>query len=150
MTAATESTCLPAGLPAPGVTDLDRPYWTAAAEGSLLVQQCAACHTAQWPPEEICASCHSTERTWAASAGTGKVFSWTRIWHPVHASLQDACPYIVVVVALDDFPVLMIGNLMGPAGQTVEAGTPVRASFERHDGYGLVQWEPIRGERPSS
>ena len=131
---------LPPGLPAPAITELDRAFWEGARDGKLLVQACAACDTVQWPPEEICGACHSTNRTWRQASGRGTVFSWSRIWHPVHPALHGHAPYIALVVRLDDFPVLMIGNLLGDPAQEVVIGSPVCADFEDHGHYGLVQW----------
>lgn len=135
------STYLPVGLPGPDISDLDRAYWEAAREHRLVVQVCGPCGAAQWPPEEICSECHSTDRTWKQSSGKGTIFSWTRIWHPVHAALQARGPYIAVVVELEDFPVLMIGNLLGDAEQEVATGMRVEAAFEETTPeYTLVQW----------
>ncbi len=132
---------LPAGLPAPEVTTLDRPYWEAARDGRLVVQVCGTCAKPQWPPEEICSSCHSVEREWADANGKGIIFSWTRIWHAVHPALTEHGPYLVVVVKLDDYPLLMIGNLLGEPHQLVDIGMPVEVVFEdRTDGHTLVQW----------
>ena len=137
---------LPAGLPAPAVIDdaLDSAFWAGTRDHRLMVQTCAQCGSAQWPPEEICSACHSFERTWVQASGHGKVFSWTRIWHPVHPALRDHGPYIVVIVELYDYPVRIAGNLLGDPHQAVQAGIPVRAAFEDGpDGkYALVQWLP--------
>jgi hypothetical protein len=114
-----------------------------------MVQVCGACAAPAWPPEEICASCHSTAREWRRAGGAGTVFSWTRIWHPVHPALAGSCPYIAVVVALKDFPVLMLGNLLGDPLQDVAIGMPVQAEFEVHDEYALVQWRLIEAGRTS-
>ena len=34
---------LPEGLPKPVASDLDGPYWEAAARGELVAQRCAEC-----------------------------------------------------------------------------------------------------------
>jgi uncharacterized OB-fold protein len=103
------------------------------------------CGSAKWPPEEICSECHSFDRGWVQATGSGRVSSWTRVWHPVHPALQSSGPYIVVVVELSDFPVFMVGNLLGDPLQGVEIGLPVRATFEDQTsgGYTLVQWERV-------
>ena len=134
---------LPAGLPAPDLTGIDRPFWEAARRGELLVQTCGECDAPQWPPEEICAACHSTNRAWKAANGRGTVFSWSRIWDPVHPALTDHGLYIAVVVRLDDVPVLMLGNLLGDPAQPVTIGEPVEAVYEDHGTYGLVQWRRL-------
>jgi uncharacterized protein len=133
------------GMPAPEATELDREYWEAAKRHELAVQICAACGAAKWPPEEICSQCHSFERSWVRASGNGRIYSWTRAWHPVHPALAEYGPYLVVVVQLDDFPVLHIGNLLGDPMEDVTAGMPVEAVFEDHPGgYTLVQWRLAR------
>ncbi len=133
---------LPEGLPEPEITNLDREYWSAAHDGRLVMQTCADCAQDCWPPEEICAGCHSTNRAWRPLSGLGKIHSWTRAWHPVHPALREAGPYVVVVVALDGSPMLMIGNLLGDPEQPVAIGDPVEAVFESRPGdYALIQWQ---------
>ena len=141
MTQQTEMRYLPPGLPGPEITDLDRSFWKGTTEHRLMIQACGACGQTAWPPEEICGRCHSTDRTWLESVGTGKIFSWTRIWHPVHPALASRGPYLVVVVKLDDYQLLMIGNLLGPPDQHIEIGEAVEVVFEdvAFD-YSLVQW----------
>jgi uncharacterized OB-fold protein len=107
-----------------------------------MVQVCTQCGAAQWPPEEMCSACQSFDRRWVEASGAGTITSWTRIWHPVHPALQGYGPYIVVVVELDDYPVMMVGNLIGDPRQAVDIGAPVHACFEdQSDGdYTLIQW----------
>ena len=142
-----ESSYLPEGLPAPAPLPdgLDRPYWEGTRRHELLVQRCSACQTWQWGPEWICHRCRSLDVGWERVSGRGRVFSWERVWHPVHAALSDAVPYLVVLVELADAgEVRMIGNLLGDPEQEVQIGSPLEAVFEDHgDGkaaYTLVQW----------
>ena len=75
-------------------------------------------------------------------SGRGRIFSWERIWNPVHPALKNGCPYIVVLVELPDADnVRMIGNLLGDPKQEPAFGAEVEAVFEDHDeGFTLVQW----------
>lgn len=142
------ATYLPAGLPAPAPLPdgLDAPYWEGLAEGELRVQRCRQCRAWQWGPEWICHACLSFDVGFEAVAPKGRIYSWERVWHPVHPVLVEAGPYVVVLVELPDAGgVRMVGNLLGPAEQEVTIGAPVEAVFERHDGdppYVLVQWRP--------
>ena len=135
---------LPDGLPGPAISPsaMDAEFWAGTKNHRLMVQTCTDCGLAQWPPEEICSACHSFERTWVEALGTGTIYAWTRIWHPVHPALREHGPYIVVVVELSDYPIRIVGNLLGDAEQPVTTGMPVRASFEDQPGgqYALVQW----------
>jgi hypothetical protein len=126
---------------------LDGPFWDAAAREELVVQRCVTCGGYQWLPEVICHRCHSWDLAFSRVEPWGAVYSWERIWHPVRPELAGSVPYLAVVVELSSCPnVKMIGNLLGDPGQDVVIGTPVRAVFEHHEAYTLVQWEPA-GER---
>ena len=140
-------TYLPKGLPEP-VTEsdqLDLPYWQGTRAGKLMVQRCAACQTWQWGPEWLCHACHSFDMKWTEVAGKGRIYSWTRCWHPVHPALKGFGPYISVLVELPAAGnIRMVGNLLGEPEQKVEIGAAVTAAFEPHDDaktpYTLVQW----------
>ena len=144
----TTTTYLPAGLPVPAaaVDGLDTEYWEAAKRHELVVQRCNACQGFQWGPEWLCYQCHSFDLGWHKVSGRGTIYSWERIWHPVHPALKEACPYLVVLVELPDAGnVRMVGNLLGSGEQQVNIGGEVEAVFEDHedDGVTLVQWRVV-------
>ena len=142
------ATYLPEGLPAPApaIDGLDTEYWEGAKRHELMVQLCNACDRAQWGPEWVCHRCHSFDLGWKQIEGKGKIWSWERVWHPVHPALAEGCPYIVVLVELEDHDnIRMIGNLIGDPEQPVIIGTDVEAVFEDRgegeDRYTLVHWK---------
>ena len=138
---------LPAGLPAPvpEADGLDAPYWEGTRRGELWIQRCRACAGWQWGPEWICHRCLSFDVGWEPVAGRGRIYSWERVWHPVHPALKGQPPYLVVLVELPHADnVRMIGNLLGDPHQDVRIGADVEAVFEPHDEgrapYTLVHW----------
>ena len=144
----TTSTYLPAGLPAPRPASdgLDAEFWEAARRHALVVQRCRSCATFQFGPEWICHTCRSFDLAWHTVSGRGRIYSWERVWHPVHPALKDACPYVVVLVQLPDAGrVRMVGNLLGDPMQPVMIGAEVEAVFEDHaeEEFTLVQWQLI-------
>jgi uncharacterized OB-fold protein len=137
---------LPAGLPIPRATPdgVDRGFWEAARRHELVVQRCEKCHALQFAPEWLCHKCQSRELAWHRLSGRGRIYSWERVWHPVHPALKDACPYIVVLVELADGDgVRMVGNLLGDPKQEVRIGAEVEAAFEDHPEhqFTLIQWK---------
>jgi uncharacterized OB-fold protein len=75
----------------------------------------------------------------------GRIYSWERVWHPVHPALVAALPYVILLVELPEAGgIRMVGNLVGDARGEVRIGARVRAVFEDHDDvdppYTLVQW----------
>jgi uncharacterized OB-fold protein len=135
------------GLPQPVATDLDEPYWSGLAEGELRLQHCGGCDRWQWGPEWICHRCHSADVSFRAVEPKGVIYSYERVWHPVHPALKDQGPYIVVLVEIPDADnVRVIGNLLGDPEQEVVIGAPVEGVFEHHSGdhpHTLLHWRAI-------
>ena len=140
-------TYLPAGLPSPvpAGDGLDREFWAATARHELVVQRCNECGGFQWGPEWVCHQCLSFDMGWHPVSGRGRIYSWERVWHPVHPALKEAGPYVVVLVELPDAGLVrMVGNLLGDPQQDVRIGAEVEAVFEDHEGGStLVQWQVV-------
>ena len=134
------------GLAQPQPNDLDRPYWEGLSNNELNVQQCQACQTWQWGPEYICHQCHSDRVAFVTVAASGIIYSYERVWHPVHPALAEQGPYIVVLVELPAAGnIRLVGNLLGDATQPVTIGAQVRGVYEHHldadTPFTLLQWE---------
>jgi uncharacterized OB-fold protein len=141
---------LPAGLPGPALDaeGLSAPYWDGLRLNRLLVQRCTRCGTWQFGPEWICHRCHAFDPAWVQVEPTGLIFSWERVWHPVHPALKAHGPYLVVLVELPQAGgVRMLGNLRGDAMQDVKIGAAVCGVFEHHEDtappYSLLQWQGV-------
>jgi uncharacterized OB-fold protein len=138
---------LPTGLPipVPERNGLSAPFWEGVREEVLKVQRNPKTGVYQWPAQWINHDDQSFDVEWVEVAPKGVIYSWTRVWHPVHPALKDAGPYIVVVVELPHAgKVRMLGNLLGDPRQEVVIGAPVEAVFEHHNDaeppFTLVQW----------
>lgn len=138
---------LPKGLPAPRPANdgLDAPYWEAARRHELVAQRCRECRTWQWGPEWLCHACLSFEVGFEPVSGQGRIFSWERVWHPVHPALKTGLPYVPVIVELPEAGgIRMLGVLAGDPEAKVEIGAAVEPLFEDHEDaeapYTLVQW----------
>lgn len=138
---------LPPGLPipVPERSGLSAPFWDGLGEDRIRVQRNPATGVYQWPPQWIAYDTQSFDLEWVDVAPRGRIYSWTRVWHPAHPALRDAGPYIVVVVELPQAgAVRMLGNLLGDPRQHVEIGAEVEAVFEHHldaePPYTLLQW----------
>jgi len=139
---------LPAGLPAPAADGPAAEFWAAARRHELVVQRCPRCRTWQWGPEHICHHCHSFDLTYERVSPRGTVYSWERSWYSVHPALQQAVPYLTVLVELPQAGgVRMVGNLLGDPLQMVGIGAEVEAVFEDHHDadppFTLVQWRML-------
>ncbi len=138
---------LPEGLPipVPEHDGLSRPFWEGLKAGKIMVQRNPRAGVHQFPPQWIAHDDQGFELDWVEVEPRGLIYSWTRVWHPVHPALKDACPYLVVVVELPQASrVRMLGNLLGDPQRPVEIGAPVEAVFEHHTDaeppFSLLQW----------
>lgn len=135
------------GLPAPRAArdGLDAPYWAGLAEERLLLQRCGNCRGWQWGPEWLCHRCHSFELDYEPVAAQGRIYSYERVWHPVHSALADQGPYIVALVELPHADhVRIVGNLLGDPTADVVIGAAVTGVFEHHEdvqpAFTLLHW----------
>ncbi len=99
--------------------------------GRLLLQRCTACEFIQHPPEDVCHRCQGMDFDTREVAGRGTIYSHTVVRHPVHPMLEEAVPYTVVLVSLDEVPhVRVTGNLVDVPPEEARIGMPVRAVWE--------------------
>ena len=134
--------------PAPAPDGMDVPYWEAVAGERLVMQHCQDCGTWQWGPEWICHNCFSHNVAFDEVPQTARIYSYERVWHPVHPALNEQGPYVIVLVEFPDHDgARMVGNLLGNPRQDVEIGAAVRAVFEHHQdddpAHTLVHWEVV-------
>ena len=93
-------------------------------EGELRYQRCAVCDTANFTPTDVCRGCSSRALHWAASPGTGSVYSWTVVRRPEGAGLGGT--YAVAIVDLDE-GYRMLTNLVEVEPGDIHTGMRVRA-----------------------
>ena len=133
------------GLAQPAATPLDEPYWSGLRENILRAQRCTACGKWQWGPEWICHHCLSDAVEFEDLPAIGNIYSYERVWHPVHPALAEQGPYIVVLVELPHADnIRMVGNLVGDPHQQVTIGAQVAGVFEHNEDvdqpFTLLQW----------
>jgi uncharacterized OB-fold protein len=131
----------------PGMTELTAPYWDAARDGRLVVQECQACEQVWHPPLPRCPHCHSAGLGWRAVSGDGAVYTYTVVRHPTHFAFADKVPYVLAIVELAEGPRLVTA-LAGVAPEKLRVGLPVRVVFrEVADGVSLPYFEPSAAGR---
>src|SRR5271154_2693407 len=91
----------PAMLKDPFADATTQPFWDAAKEDRLVAPRCTNCGTFRLPPSAYCFSCQHQETEWVELPGTGRIFSFTIVRHPLPPDLAGACPYASGVVELD-------------------------------------------------
>jgi uncharacterized OB-fold protein len=139
--------------PVPLPDDADRPYWDALKEGRLVVARCEACGGRARRRPMVCPNCRGERFSWSEVSGRGTIYAFTVARQTWVAGFSDELPYVVVAVALDEQPSLLVtANLVGTyAIEELDIGLPVTAVFEPRGDEALVQFQlagaGLAGER---
>ncbi|MHB8468089.1 MAG: Zn-ribbon domain-containing OB-fold protein, partial [Acidimicrobiales bacterium] len=130
----------------PYADDRTQPFWTAALEGRLRAPQCTQCGTVVLPPQPFCFRCQGQEFTWIDLPGTGTIYTFTVVRHPLHPRLAEVVPYVSGVVELDGTQgagARLIVNITDCDPDTVRVGDPVEIWFEKvSDTYAVPRARP--------
>jgi uncharacterized OB-fold protein len=123
------------------------PFWLAAAEGRLSVPQCDNCGTVVVPPKPYCYSCLGQSFTWIDLPGTGTIYTFTVIRHPLHKGLADVVPYVSGIIEMDGTQgagARLMGNIIGREPDDVRIGDKVKVAFEPlSDSYAMMRFEVV-------
>ena len=118
--------------PLPLLTELNRPYWTAGADGQWRLQRCTDCSRLFHPPALRCPYDHGMPE-YVALSGLGRVETWTINRHPFFPGFTP--PYVIAFVnPVEDDRVRVLADLVNVDPDDVNAGMPVRVVFQHHDG----------------
>ena len=115
--------------PLPQPTRITQPYWDAAREGRLVIQECAHCKTRQFFPREFCTACLSGNMGWIECSGKGAVYTHT-INRRRGRGLRRAGVLRGRGDRLDE-GVRMMANIVDSPPEAVRIGSRVRVCFER-------------------
>jgi uncharacterized OB-fold protein len=124
----------PARMRDPYASELTEPFWQASLEGRLVCQRCNSCGTFRMPPTSFCFVCQSRDHDFTELPGTGTIYSFTVVRHPLAPQLADAVPYVSAVVELDGTQGAGARMLVNVADCDVEKaaiGRRVRVTFEK-------------------
>jgi uncharacterized OB-fold protein len=124
----------PSPIEDPYADEMTQPFWDAAAEGRLVGYKCLTCGTVVMPPQPFCFNCQQRKFEWVDLPGTGTVYSFTVIRHPLAPYLQPAVPYVGAVVELDGTQgagARMLVNIIDCDVDAVRIGDKVRVVFDK-------------------
>ena len=85
-------------------------YNEALKKNTLLGLKCKECGTITVPPKMVCRKCASPDLEIVEVKGKGKIRTFATVYVGAEGR-QGECPYIIVLVELDEGPWLM-GNLI--------------------------------------
>jgi uncharacterized protein len=112
-------------IPAPPVNPETKPFWDAAAGGTLLIKRCAACGEAHHYPRAICPFCASDRTEWKEATGRGTIYSFS-------VFRRAPIPYAIAYVTLEE-GVTMLTNIVDCDLDAIRIGQPVRVAFKPTD-----------------
>lgn len=130
--------------PVPIVNDWARPFWEAARDEKLILQQCKECENHIFYPRAVCPHCSSDNLAWVNASGNGTVYSYTIVENNPPSAFTNDVPYVVAVVRLDE-GVQMLSNIVGCDPADVRCDMPVRVTFEKlDDEFTLPKFAPAK------
>jgi hypothetical protein len=124
----------PVSMDDPYADETTQPFWDAALEGRLVSPRCTSCGTYVLPPQPRCFHCRSTEFAYEELPGTGTIYTFTVVRHPLAPHLSEVVPYVSGVVELDGTQgagARMIANIVDVDPETVAVGDRVAVTFDR-------------------
>ena len=126
--------------------DLTRPFWEAADEGRLVIQNCTDCDRLQNPPLPACSACGLGDSLeWKRMSGRGKIYNYCVVYDTPVSSLHEDQPFNLAVIALDDDPgIQMYSHLPGTPVDDVPIGAAVEVIFEpTANGQVVPEWQVV-------
>ena len=134
-----------ANKPLPVITDLTRPFWTAAKNRKLVLQKCQRCGTFNFHPKPWCIECGSRELVWTDAKPAGSVYSFT-ISRTVAMNFQGwekDLPVLMCLIDLDD-GARMYGQVTDCSPEQMRIGMRVAVHFEDiSDEAGIPKFRPM-------
>lgn len=124
----------PIALRDPYAIEDTQPFWDAALKGELVGCKCTKCGTFRLPPHPFCFNCQSRGVEWVKLPGTGTVYTFTIIRHPLGPHLQEVVPYVAAVVNVDGTQgagARMLLNLINVDVDKVQIGDKVKIIFDK-------------------
>ena len=121
--------------PQPTMTADSEFFWKGAAEGKLLIEECAECGLLRHPPAPLCPECHSSRIEHREVSGRGHVASFIIVHHPPNPWFE--LPVAAGIIELEE-GVAVISNISDVPLDEIEIGMPVHVFFEATEGgYGV-------------
>jgi uncharacterized OB-fold protein len=136
----------PTILKQPSTDDASRPFWEASVEERLVAPRCTNCGTFRLPPPPICFVCQHRDVEWVELPGTGTVYSFTVVRHPLSKMLNEAVPYAAGIIELDGTQgagARIQANIINCDVEKIRIGDRVKVVFEKiSDTYVVPRFEP--------
>ena len=124
--------------------ELSKPFWDAANEEKLVIQNCKSCERLHHPPKPECDLCGSgSHMEWKEMSGRGTIYNYGVVFDCPIRTLQEDQPFNVAVVMLEEDPgIQMYSHLPGILVDEVPVGSAVEIIFETTgSGQKVPEWK---------
>jgi len=129
--------------PLPTALPLERPYWEHAQSHRLALQRCDRCQVFRFPASPVCAECDSDQYTWTDLCGTGTLVSWVIFHKSYFVSFNDAIPYNVALVKVDEGPILCT-NVIDIDNDALKTGMRLKVVFvDVNEQFSIPKFVPL-------
>lgn len=134
----------PPSLDDPYADDWTQPFWDATKQRQLTAPRCTKCGTFRLPPTRFCAHCRHQEMEFVPLPGTGTIFSFIVVRHPLNPSMADYVPYMPAVIDADGAaPARFVSNVVECEPEDLTIGMKVRVVWnDVSDTLTLPFWTP--------
>ncbi|MFA7679231.1 MAG: OB-fold domain-containing protein [Pigmentiphaga sp.] len=105
---------------------MEKAFREGAQRKELLIPHCESCQAPHWYPRPVCPHCGHPGMVFKASAGTGSIYSLTRLRR------KNAAPHTLVYVALDE-GVTLLSQLINDSAEQTRIGQRVEVDFVQQD-----------------
>lgn len=130
------------GLGGPALNRLSTPFYEAAGQGRLVIQQCDDCGYHRHAPTDICYNCLSWNWHWDDTLPqTATVYTYAWVDRPISSAINDGKVYNYGVAELDGItgnPVRLLTNFFGVDKDSLQVGMKVKAAFDPVKGKYVV------------
>ncbi len=116
--------------PLPVINPWARPFWEAAKEERLIIQQCSDCKKHIFYPRIACPDCFSDNLAWVESSGKGTIYTFTVVESNAPSAFTGDIPYVVAVIKLQE-GVQLLSNVVDCDFDGLHCDMPVEVVFER-------------------
>jgi uncharacterized OB-fold protein len=134
----------PPGLLDPMANELTQPYWDAMKREQLVGPQCGSCGKFRMPPTTFCPNCLGDDLRYAPLPGTGTVFTFIIVRHPLNPKAADFVPFMPAAIDADGAPgIRFVSNVVECEPEDVKIGMRVKVVWHHaSDTLTLPFWAP--------
>lgn len=136
----------PVPLNDPWADDVTQPFWDATQQHKLMSSKCKKCGTHILPPQPRCFHCQNNTFEWVELPGTGTIYTFTVVRHPLRPGWDAVVPYAAGIVELDGTQgagARVQANFINCDVEKVRIGDRVKVVWEKvSDTYTVYRFEP--------